>query len=165
MQHRNPLVIYYSRSGKTAAAARAFADTLDGTLVPIQDMTDRAGIRGFWRGVIDVKRDRPTRIQPLTIPTDQASLLVIGSPIWGMRLAPAIATLLPTLHLEAKRVVLLLTVSGHVRTSALRPVHSLIAAAGGEVIDTVVIKSMCKNASRVYAAAAAGAHTHAARWQ
>ena len=105
------LVIYYSRTGNTRTVAETIRDTYGCTVQEIEDMKDRSGFLGFIGGMIDVRRNPTTTINPATLNLEGYDLLFIGSPIWGMKYAPAITTFLHSTDFTSKKVVLFVTTS------------------------------------------------------
>lgn len=55
-----PLVVYYSRTGKTRLVAGKVAELLGGDLVEIREAKDRSGLRGWLGAGRDTLGDRPT---------------------------------------------------------------------------------------------------------
>ena len=61
------LIVFYSRTGNTKTVAEALRETFDADLQEIRDLKDRSGISGFIGGMIDVKTNARTTIEPESI--------------------------------------------------------------------------------------------------
>lgn len=83
MSDQRILVVFYSRTGTTRAAAQAIANALGGAeLEEIQDTEERHGWRGYVRSAIEAIRGR---IVPLASPGRDPrayELVVVGTPVW-----------------------------------------------------------------------------------
>ena len=88
------LVAYYSRSGNTEQVARALAAELGADLERIVDRTDRRGVLGYLRAGRDAIRRRGTEIAPPSTDPPRYDLLLIGTPVWGRSVTPAVRTYL-----------------------------------------------------------------------
>ena len=63
----NVLVIYYSRTGKTRAAAQFIGETLGCDILEIKDLKDRSGISGFFSGARDARKKLPLKFLPTSL--------------------------------------------------------------------------------------------------
>ena len=86
------LVAYYSRTGNTRRVAEAIAAELGADLEPIVDRTGRRGFVGYLRAARDAIRGRRTEIDPPRRDPSAYELLVVGTPVWGSSLTPAVRT-------------------------------------------------------------------------
>jgi len=86
------LVAYYSRTGHTRQVAEAIAAQLGADLEPIVDRANRRGFFGYLRAGRDAIRGRLTEIDPPRRDPAAYDLLVVGTPVWGSSLAPAVRT-------------------------------------------------------------------------
>lgn len=76
------LVVYYSRSGTTAAVARRLAEALGAELEEVAPLTPYTGPSGFLRCLFHAAgRERPQ----ITAGRDPSAyrLVVVGSPVWA----------------------------------------------------------------------------------
>ena len=87
------LVAYFSVSGHTEALAKAVAAELGADLEAIRPEGSYAGFVGALRGMWQHLSGRPARLTP-TRPTDPYRLVVVGSPVWGGRLAAPVRSYL-----------------------------------------------------------------------
>ena len=157
-------VIYYSRTGNTRIVAETIRDTFGCTVQEIEDMKDRSGFFGFVGGMIDVRRNPTTMINPATVNLEDYDLLFIGSPIWGMKCAPAITTFLHSADFTNKKVVIFVTTSSRMKQTAFDEYAELIKTRGGTVIDTFFIKTLWKDSSEIKEAAQAVLRERVTTW-
>jgi flavodoxin len=87
------LVVYFSRTGTTATAARILAEQLGADLNVIGVTRPYSGRLGFLRGVWDSLRRARPRVTHAKDPGAYA-LVVIGSPVWAGRPAAPIRSYL-----------------------------------------------------------------------
>ena len=92
------LVAYYSKTGNTERVAKDIASGLGADLEKIIDQKDRSGIFGFILGGRDAMKKRGTKIGILNYDPAGYDLIVVGTPVWGSNIAPAVRT-----YLDANR--------------------------------------------------------------
>jgi flavodoxin len=136
------LVVYYSRTGNTKAIAESVREVLGADIQEIKDMKDRSGFFGYIGGMIDVKKCPITEISPKEFNLKDYDLLLIGSPGWGMKFAPAITTFFNIADFTGKKVVLFGVASARIKQATLDEYSKLISSKGGKVIDTFLIKTL-----------------------
>ena len=110
------LCLYYSRTGRTAAAMSEIARALDAELVEITDGVDRSGWRGYLRAGKEAMRRSTHPLAPYATekPLGEYSLVIVGTPVWAGRCSSPIRGLLKRRGLELERVAYVLTRgSGH----------------------------------------------------
>jgi len=77
------LVVYYSRTGTTAAVAQLIASGIGAELEKIEDKKDRRGLLGALRTGKDVFLNKLAEIeQPKNDPSNY-DLVIIGTPVWA----------------------------------------------------------------------------------
>ncbi|CAN7782634.1 flavodoxin [Caballeronia sp. LjRoot34] len=113
------LVVYYSRSGVTAHAAKALANRLGADLEDIVERSDRSGPLGFVRSIIDVLRERPARINAAKHDPSSYELVVIATPVWAHRVATPMRTWLTAYRARLPKVAFLCTFGGSGAEQAL----------------------------------------------
>ncbi|UGB37207.1 flavodoxin family protein [Frateuria soli] len=87
MQASSPLlVVYYSRSGKTARVAQALAQRLGADQVAIRDRRTEGRV-SIWRATLDRLLNTLPPIAPVAVPLASYDLVVLGTPVWGGRAA------------------------------------------------------------------------------
>jgi flavodoxin len=142
-------VIFYSRTGNTRIVAEVIRETLGLPLQEIKDLKDRSGFFGFIGGMIDVRKNPITTISPETVNLDGNEVLFIGSPIWGMKFAPAITTFLEGADFSEKKVILFTTTSSRMKETAFDEYSELIQKKGGIVVDSFFLKTLWKESDEI----------------
>jgi flavodoxin len=142
-------VIFYSRTGNTRIVAKVIGETFGLPLQEIKDLKDRSGFFGFIGGMIDVRKNPITTISPETFNLEGYKVLFIGSPIWGMKFAPAITTFLERTDFSGKTVILFTTTSSRMKESTFDEYSEIIQAKGGTVIDFFFLKTLWKESEEI----------------
>ena len=105
------LCMYYSRTGNTRRAVKAIAADLGAEIVAISDEEKRGGWRGYIRCGMDAMRTSTRPLKPFETerPLDRYKLIIVGSPVWGGRMAAPVRALLKRRGLEMKNVAYVVT--------------------------------------------------------
>ncbi len=133
------LVAYYSRTGNTRRVAGVIARLLDAEEEEIKDVKSRKGFSGVISAAFDAFLSKPTQTVPLTRNTADFDLIVIGTPVWTGKMAPAVRTFLEGLELRGKRVALFCTTGGSGSDSAIRGMMKLVG--GAEFLGSLSLKA------------------------
>jgi menaquinone-dependent protoporphyrinogen IX oxidase len=88
------LVVFYSRSGHTKKVAESIASTLQCDIDELVDQKKRGGVIGYIKSGRDAMRKQETEIREVRKNPGDYDLVIIGTPIWGGRMTPAIRTYL-----------------------------------------------------------------------
>lgn len=127
------LVVYYSRTGNTARVAQEIARRVDADLEEIREATDRRGFLGYLRAGYDSMREVASDIaEPRRDPGIYA-LLIVGSPVWGWRMTPAVRSYLRKTRGRGGAVAFFVT-SGDTDVARIAP--PMEDAAGQKAIAT-----------------------------
>ena len=119
------LVAYYSRTGNTKFVAEKIAQNLSADLCEVKDKKNREGKLAYLSAGGDAMREKLTEIE-LSKPADGYDCLIIGSPVWAGKIAPAIRKFLATTDLSAKQVAFFVTMGGKDAKGALENVKKAI---------------------------------------
>jgi flavodoxin len=157
-------VIYYSRTGKTRLIAETVKEQLGCDLLEVVDLKDRSGIWGFIGGVIDARFRPLTNITPSEFDFTSYDLLIVCTPIWGMKFPPAINTFFDKVNFTDKKVVLLADFTGRMRDATFDEYRDRIRRAGGELIDHLKITTGRKQPGMITEEAAKIAIDGSSRW-
>ncbi len=84
------LIAYYSRTGTTKKVAEYLSEKLNCDIEEIVDEKDRSGALGYIIGGKDALQKNLTKIKPLTKNVADFDHVIIGTPVWGHRMAPAV---------------------------------------------------------------------------
>jgi flavodoxin len=88
------LIAYYSKTGKTERVAKDLAQGLSADIEKIIDQKNRQGIWGYLSGGREAMKKKLTTIAPLTKNPADYDLVILGMPVWGWNLTPALRTYL-----------------------------------------------------------------------
>ena len=119
------LVVFYSRTGNARFVAQTVAAEIGADLEELVDLKKRSGIIGYFGGGSDARRGKETGLGPTTKSYADYDLIVVGTPIWAGRPAPAITTYLRKNSLEGKKVAAFF-VQGGKRPQGIEQVKALI---------------------------------------
>ena len=109
---RKILVVYYSKTGNTEKVAKDVAAKLNADIEKITDLTDRSGVMGYLRGGRDAMKKRPTEIGPLQKNPADYDITVIGTPVWGWNMTPAVRAYITKTKGQLKEVAFFTTAGG-----------------------------------------------------
>ena len=112
-------VVYFSRSGNTALAARHVAQRLDARLFPLQAPSYELGMGGLAHAVMDAneRRSKPEMlpdISPSTIDLKPFDTVWLGSPVWLYSPSPPIWAFVEHNRFDGQHVVLFNTFNSHI---------------------------------------------------
>lgn len=104
-------VVYFSRSGNTALAARHVAKRLDASLYALEAPAYALGLRGLTHSALDAKArrdnaDKLPDITPRTLDLTPFSSVWLGSPVWFYSPAPPIWAFVEHNRFDGQDVVL-----------------------------------------------------------
>lgn len=125
------LVVYFSASGNTARVARDIARLTDADVESLRDPAHSGGFGGYLRGVIDAICAKPAQIGPLGRNPRDYMLTIVGTPVWGRHMTPAVLAYLQRFKAEFRNLAFFVT-SGD--TDAERIVPSMETVAGQHAI-------------------------------
>jgi len=106
------LVVYYTRGGNTRFVAETIAAEIGADIEEVIDLKKRSGILGYLSGGRDAWQGKETKISPTIKSSAGYDLIVVGSPIWAGRPAPAITTYLKKNDLSDKKVAVFFSQGG-----------------------------------------------------
>jgi flavodoxin len=144
VEGKNALVLYYSRTGNCRAVAEAIGETMRCPVQEIKDVKNRAGFWGFISGMIDIRKRPITDIEPKTVALSACNTIFLGSPVWGMRFAPAITTVLERFDFKGKKVVLFAVVAGKFKQKQIDAYAQKLSGRGAQVRIAFILKTMGK---------------------
>jgi flavodoxin len=109
------LVIFYSRSGNTRIIAHAIADSSKSDIEEIIDKKKRLGRFGFLSAGKDATFRKLTKIDDVKNDPLKYDLIILGTPVWNGKMAPAIRTYIKEFKDKIKKVAFFVTADGSVR--------------------------------------------------
>src|SRR6056297_980641 len=86
-----PLVVYYSRTGRTRYAAEKLAEHLGADIEEIVEAKSRSGMMGWLGAARDTVTDRATELSS-THDTAGRPMVVLAMPVWASAAPPAVRT-------------------------------------------------------------------------
>lgn len=106
------LIVYYTRSGNTRFVAETIAAEIGSDVEEVVDLKKRSGVLGYLSGGSAARRGKETEIAPTKKSPSEYDLVIVGSPIWAGRRAPAITTYLKMNDVSGKKVAVFFTQGG-----------------------------------------------------
>ena len=103
------LILYYSRTGNTRMACEALQKALNAQLVEVKDLTDRSGSWGGLTGMLNTLFNMETGIDPEHPDLSAGTSIILASPLWAGKLAPAIRTLIARNKFDGKKIIIFTT--------------------------------------------------------
>jgi flavodoxin len=105
------LVAYYSKTGNTKKIAELLASELKADIDEIIDFTPRSGFFNYFRSGRDAMKKRLTKIKALN-DSSKYDLVIIGTPVWGWNMCPAVRTYILENKAKMKKVAFFSTSGG-----------------------------------------------------
>ena len=121
------IVAYYSRTGHTKFVSLKIAQQLNADLCEIVDKKNREGRMGFLGGGNDALREKLTEIE-VSKPIEGYDFVVIGTPVWAGKIAPAIRKFMVSNDFKEKKVALFVTLDGNKPEKSLENMKKAITA-------------------------------------
>lgn len=143
------VVLYYSRSRKTASVAETIAQELSADIVEIKDLKDRSSFFNYLNASIDALRENKTRISPENIDLSEYGLIYIGSPTWAGKPAPAILSLIDNCDFQGKDVILFTTMGSQGGSTVIKRMQEKIKARGSRMVNFLIIKTGGKEINEI----------------
>jgi len=137
----NTIVLYYSRSKKTAKVAETIAENISADIVRIKDTKDRSGPINYLKASIDALREDKTDIEPSRVDLTKYGLVYIGTPTWAGKPTPAIITLIDNNDFRGKDVILFATMGSQGGKKVIERMREKVEARGARMITSFIIKT------------------------
>jgi len=119
------LVVYYSRTGTTKRIGEEIAERLGADSDEIVDQKSRKGRIGWLKAGRDAIGQKTTQINVKKIPDDY-DLIIIGTPIWGGKMTPAIRTYLQNYDLANRNIAFFTTQGGDEPVEAIIEMKKMV---------------------------------------
>ena len=107
-----PIIVYYSRTGKTRIVVNGLMDKLSCETAEIKSIEDRSGFFGVLTCVLDQLLERDAQIEPLKKDVTVYNPIIIATPIWLGKLSSPARTFIKQSGLNGKEVYIVLTYNG-----------------------------------------------------
>ena len=138
------IILYYSRTNKTASIANALAKEISADIVEIEDLKKRSGPLNYINASMDAMRENKTTIKPPTVDLSDYGLVYVGTPVWAGKPAPAIITLIDKCNFQGKDVILFATLGGSGGKNTILRMKEKVEVRGGRMITSFLIKTAGK---------------------
>ncbi len=138
------IILFYSRTRKTALVARTLAQEVNADFIEIIDLNDREGALNYLKASVDAFRENKTVIKPGTVDLTEYDLIYVGSPTWASKPAPAIITLIDQCDFQGKDVILFATMGGSGGKKVIERMREKIEPRGGRMIKSFLVKTGSK---------------------
>ncbi|MBM3199816.1 hypothetical protein FJZ53_02675 [Candidatus Woesearchaeota archaeon] len=146
------LILYYSRTGNTANVAEVIHKSTKSDIEEVKDRADRSGVIGYIKAGKDTIFGAEADIEGIKSDINNYGSIFIGGPVWVMKPATPVTTLIKRLDLKNKQVVLFVTCGGNPGKS-LEVMSDLVMKNGGLVLHRFFIKTGKLDAAGVVQAA------------
>jgi flavodoxin len=119
------LVVYYSRSGNTKKIADALATKLPADKKRVKDYKKRSGTIEMLCTLYQVLLAKPSHIKRLKVDMSQYDLIILGTPVWMMRLASPMRALINSEKYSLKKIAFFCTENSSGGTGVFRSMEEL----------------------------------------
>lgn len=132
------LVVFYSRSGNTRRIGHDIARRLGADIEDlVEDTRRRRGLLGFLRAGYDALKGRATTLRPTRHDPAAYDLIVVGTPVWGDSLTPAVRAYLGARRGALRSVAFYLT---HGSSGRRRVFDQMETLAGRRPLATAAVR-------------------------
>jgi len=138
------VVLYYSRTQKTAETAKTLSNELKSDIIEIKDLKPRKGALNYINASIDAFRENKTKISPSSIDLNPYGMVYIGTPVWAGKPSPAIISLIDRCNFQGKDVILFATLGGSGGEKTIQRMKEKIELRGGRIVTSFLIKTAGK---------------------
>jgi hypothetical protein len=134
------VVVYFSRSGNTALAARHVAKRMDARLIALQAPAYQLGVGGLAHALKDAGalKEQPEalpEIMPSTIDLTVFDSVWLGSPVWLYSPAPPIWAFVEHNRFDGQHVVLFNTFNSHFGADHIARLEAKVLARGARSFE------------------------------
>ena len=120
-----PLVVYYSRTGNTRFVAEKVAEHLGAETCEVVDLKNRKGRLALLTCGYAAIRKKLTDIE-VSKTIDDYDFIIVGSPVWAGKIAPAARTFIEKNDFSGKKVACFVTLGGSKPEKSLKSMKEAI---------------------------------------
>jgi hypothetical protein len=138
------LIVFYSFNRKTGFICKNIARYIDCEIRKLEEIDDskkRRGFFGFFRSGRDAMKDRMSEIKDFNFSFEGFDAIILATPVWGSKCAPAVNTFISKADLTGKNIILLATHGGEDGGPVFENMKSKIEFKGGKVINTFGVRT------------------------
>jgi len=143
------VILYYSRTRKTANVAKTVASKINADSIEIIDLKERMGVINYLSSSLDALRENKTNIKPDSLDISEYGLIYIGSPTWAAKPAPAIITMIDKCDFKGKDVILFSTMGNSGGLKVIDRMREKIEARGGRMVNSFTVKTSGKEIEEI----------------
>ena len=147
------LVMYYSLTGNTKAAARAVAEQLNADIVRIEDVEPPLLTSLYDEKMFADMKKKPWKLKPVNADLARYDRIFIGAPIWRGHETPAIDAFFDQTDLTDKSVILFVTMMENDPDDAIKAMTLKVIERGGKVVSSFSINTYGQNNDAIAAKA------------
>lgn len=156
-----PTIIFYSYSGITRGVAEKVKEACGGDLTEVKTKKPYSKITAYSLGCIRAAKGECDEIEPASFDVSGSDIIVIGTPVWAFRAAPAINAAVNALSgCEGKKAVIFATCGGKPGETMPYLSEALekkgVKVTDGFVFDSKEVKSESKINALINAVKSAG---------
>lgn len=129
-EESKPIIVYYSRSGKTRMVANELMNQLSCEITEIKSTVERSGFFGIITCVLDQLLDRDDQIEPLRKNMREYNPIIIATPIWIGKISSPARTFIKQARLQGKEVYIFLTYNGSLTEEKENTLKEVITSQG-----------------------------------
>ena len=149
MEKTKTLILFYSLSGNTKGLAHKTAKELGADIEEVFEVKKSSAFNAYFLGIIRaLKRAKPL-IKPLKSQINNYEKLIIMSPVWACKPAPAINTLFSLLP-AGKKVELIMVSGGGGTKISTNTTKAIIKKQGCEVVGYKDLRAKKENGNVIF---------------
>ena len=112
LSQKKVLVVYYSRTGNTKKVSEDLAKALGADVEQLVDKKDRSGMGGYVKAGKDAAQEKLADLEPVKTDASKYDLVILGTPVWGWNMTPAVRTYITNNKAAFKAIALFTTAGG-----------------------------------------------------
>jgi len=143
------LILFYSRTRKTALVAKILAQEVNANIMEITDLNERSGPLNYLKATVDAFRENKTLIKPATVDLMDYDLIYVGSPTWASKPAPAIISIIDQCNFQGMDVILFATMGSSGGQKVIERMREKIEPRGGRMIKSFLVKTGHKKTGEI----------------
>jgi flavodoxin len=136
MRMKNCLLVFYSCTGYTRRVAEQIAKRIQCDICDIRERHPRSGLSGYLRSAFEALTGREPALQECGYDPSRYALVILGTPVWGGRVASPVRAFLSHHPLREARMATFCTYGG---SGAEKALDSLIRLVGQAPVSRLAL--------------------------
>jgi len=132
------LIVYFSRTGTTKKIAQELSEKLEADSEELIDPVNYAGPIGYLKAGRSAAKGDLAKIKELKYKPDNYDLIILGTPVWVGRMAPAVKTFVHKNKESFKQVIFFTTQGGAYRQRVFDDLKKL---SGKEPVTELMLRT------------------------